>query len=73
MEGGQPGLDWKQSEVSPPGDIGGQRPAEHDFVVGEGGVETAGVGHGPLHGAQQKQVDENTVANGVHLAEETRP
>lgn len=66
-------LGWGQSEVSLLGGIDGQRPARCEPVVEEGGIETADIGHEPLHGFQQKEADKNTVVIGGDLAEETRP
>ena len=73
MERGQPVVEsgWKQSEVSPLRGIGGL--AEGGPAVEVDVMEIADVGHEPLHGDQQKEVGENTVANGEQLAEETRP
>ena len=73
MERGQPVVEsgLKQSEVSPLRGIGGL--AEGEPAVEVDVMEIADVGHEPLHGDQQKEVGENTVANGGQLAEETRP
>jgi hypothetical protein len=73
MERRQPGVDlgWRQSEASLLGGIDGL--TECEPVVGEGGMEIADVGQGPFHGAQEEEVGKNTVVNGGHMAEETRP
>jgi hypothetical protein len=70
------GLEWNRTGAVRGLTNGGcdrQRLAEQKPVAGEDGVETADVGHEPLHEVQQKGVDENTVENGGRLAEETRP